>query len=466
MKILFAASEIFPYAKSGGLGDVAQALPYALNKHLDIVRVMPLYGFINKSLLQKNDLSFSVELGENSHDISIFTDEYNGVHTYFIDSCVFSENEDFYTTKSGGYSNENPSFGLFCRAIVELAKELHVDIVHLNDWHTALAALWIKEQELNIKTVFTIHNLAYQGIFEKEILKQLGIDEKYFTMQGLEFYDKVSFIKAGIAFSDLVTTVSPQYSKEILTEQYGCGLHSFLSCHSKKLSGILNGIDYELFDPKTDTALESVFDSNKIELKNVNKKALLSELNLEDSNRATFVMVSRLVEQKGFGLLIDSLDKILSKELNLVILADGAGTYKHKLENIAEMYENFYLHLGYDEDFSHRIYAGADFLLMPSLFEPCGLNQMIAMRYGAVPIVHAVGGLLDTVHEDDKECCGEGIVFSELSKEVFISAIDRALDTYKDTKKMKNIIRFNMSCDFSFDKSALLYSKLYNRLLT
>ncbi len=463
MKILFAASEIFPYAKTGGLGDVAQALPHALSKHVDIVRVMPLYGFLNRSLLQKEKPGFSVSLGNNTYDINLYSDIYKGVRTFFIDSPIFSEHEDFYTSKSGAYSNDNPNFGIFCAAIVELAKELHVDIVHLNDWHTALAALWIKEQVPYIKTVFTIHNLAYQGVFAKDTLEKLGIDEKHFTMDALEFYDKVNFIKAGFAYSDSVTTVSKQYAKEILSEKYGCGLHSFLKCHSEKLSGILNGIDYELFDPKSDKTIKSKFDAENIELKNINKKALLKELDLESSDKPTFVMIGRLVEQKGFGLLIDSLDEILAKELNLVVLSEGGGSFQHRLEHFAKKYNNFYLDFSYNEDFSHRIYAGADFLLMPSIFEPCGLNQMIAMRYGTIPVVHGVGGLKDSVHEDNKSC-GQGIVFIDESKKALVDAVNRALELNKDAKKMEDIIRFNMKCDFSFENSALLYSKLYNRL--
>ncbi|WP_373070988.1 glycogen synthase [Sulfurimonas sp.] len=464
MKILFAASEIFPYAKSGGLGDVAQALPRSLSKYADIIRVMPLYGFLDKTSFKKEDLFFELKLGQNTYNITIYSDIHKDITTYFIDSDIFSRNKEFYTTKSGSYSNDNPNFGVFSAAIVELAKHVKADLLHLNDWHCALAALFIKEKAPHIKTVFTIHNLAYQGIFDKNVLEQLGIDGSYFNMDDLEFYDKVSFIKAGIAYSDAVTTVSEQYAKEILTEQFGCGLHSFLSHHSKKLSGILNGIDYDIFNPKTDNAIESRFDENSIELKNANKQALLSKLEFKDTQIPTFVMVSRLVEQKGFGLLLDSLDDILNKKLNLIILAEGEGVFKHKLEHFAEKYDNFHLNFGYDEDFSHKVYASGDFLLMPSLFEPCGLNQMIAMRYGTIPIVNSVGGLKDTVHEDNKSCA-QGIVFTEPTKDSLICAVEKALKLYLDKTKMANTISFNMGCNFSFEKSALLYSKLYKKVL-
>ena len=458
MKILYAASEIFPYAKTGGLADVAYALPRSLAKHIDIVSVMPLYGFMDR-LSFKSEISFTITFADAIHDISIFKDDNNSVITYFVDTPLFSDNN------SGSYANNNPSFGLFCMAIVKLAQKLDVDIVHLNDWHTALSALWMKEYAPKIKTIFTIHSLAYQGLFDASMLEYFGIDKKYFTMDGIEFYNQMSFIKAGIAFSNIITTVSPQYAKEIMSERFGCGLHSFLKQHSNKLSGILNGIDTEFFNPQTDKALVENFNSNNIDSKYLNKIALIKEIELKDSAKPLFIMVSRLVEQKGFDLLIESMDEILEKNLNLIILIDGINIYKSKLEFIAKKYDNLHLVLGYEEGKSHRIYSAGDFLLMPSLFEPCGLSQMIAMRYGAIPIVHGVGGLLDTVHEN-KDKCGKGIVFLKPNKKEFLSAIERALELNKNSNMMHKIIRFNMKCDFSFEKGAESYIELYKELLS
>ncbi|QOY51799.1 glycogen synthase [Candidatus Sulfurimonas baltica] len=464
MKILFAASEIFPFAKTGGLADVAQALPHSLSKHIDIVCVMPLYGFMEKSLLQKSELSFRVTIGDNTHFLTLYTSSYKGVKTYFIQTPLLSDTEDLYSSSSGSYANNNPNFGIFCAAIVKLAKELHVDIVHLNDWHTALAALWIKESAPEIKTVFTIHNLAYQGLFDASMLKYFGIDTKYFTIDGLEFYDKLSFIKAGIAYSDIITTVSPQYAKEIMSERFGCGLHTFLQTHKEKIFGILNGIDLELFNPQTDRALTATFSSTNINFKYLNKKGLLKELGIEASDRPLFIMISRLVHQKGFDLLLDSLSEILKRELNLVIMVDGQSSYRKKLESESKRHGNLSLQIGYSEDNSHRLYAAGDFLLMPSLYEPCGLSQMIAMRYGAVPVVHGVGGLLDTVHENQQKC-GEGIVFLYPTEEALLDAVERALELGKNTKEMQRVISFNMECDFSFDKSALSYLEHYRELV-
>nr|WP_321267028.1 glycogen/starch synthase [uncultured Sulfurimonas sp.] len=464
MKILFAASEIFPYAKSGGLADVAYALPKALKKHLDIVSVMPLYGFLNIDALKKSKIFFDVKLGSKTHKIDLYTADNRGIKTYFIHSELISNSKDFYSDKSGAYANNNINFGIFCAAIVELAKHLNVDILHLNDWHSAMSALWIKEKNLNIKTLFTIHNLAYQGLFQKEIIEDLGIDKKYFNMDGVEFYNQLSFIKAGIAYSDAITTVSPQYAKDIMSQRFGCGLNTFLKKHSKKVRGILNGIDYELFNPATDSAIASKFSLQNIKAKEINKKALLKELAFEPSQKPLFIMIARLVEQKGFELLLESLEDLLKNDLNFVVVGDGVSSYKHKLEIIAKKHDNFRFIFGYDEDFSHRLYAGADFLVMPSLFEPCGLNQMIAMRYGTIAIVHAVGGLFDSVSEN-KMKCGEGIVFHQHSKDAFLKAILRALKLNKDRKKMKKIIDLNMKCDFSFEKSALSYMKVYKDLL-
>lgn len=465
MKILFAASEIFPYAKTGGLGDVAQALPRTLGKSVDIVCVMPMYGFMNNLSFEKSELNFSITLGGNIHRITLYTASNKGIKTYFISTPQLSGTQNFYSVNSGAYDNDTPNFGIFCAAVAELAKILTVDILHLNDWHTALAALWIKESAPHIKTVFTIHNLAYQGVFDAQMMERFGIDKKYFTMKGIEYYGKVNFMKAGIAYSDAITTVSPQYAKEIMTEMFGCGLHNFLLYHSDRLSGILNGIDCEIFDPSADEALSQTFNPESIDLKYINKQELVKKLALKDTDRPLFIMISRLVEQKGFDLLLENLQLILNMGLNLIVLADGNNMYKSKLEYFAKSNDNFHLSFGYEEQYAHSLYGAGDFLLMPSLYEPCGLNQLIAMRYGVIPVVHGVGGLLDTVHENDEEC-GVGIVFKEYTGKSFIDAVDRALALKKESKKINKMISHNMKCDFSFNNSAKLYVELYKKILS
>ena len=453
MKTLFASSEIFPFAKTGGLADVATALPQALSQEIDIVSVMPLYGFMDKSDFHKENFDFTLTIAGISYLISIYSTQNQNVKTYFIQAPLLSTTQELY-----GNSNNDLRFGIFCRAIVELALHVKVDVLHLNDWHTALVALFIKERSLKIRTVFTIHNLAYQGIFDYSSLGRLGIDAKYFTMDALEFYGNVNFMKAGIAFSDAVTTVSPQYAKEIVTAKFGCGLEGFLSFHSKKLLGVLNGIDTSLFNPQTDKALIANYNTQNIEDKYLNKKALLKELKLKDPRKPLFIMISRLVEQKGFDILLQSLKSMLKKRLNFLLLVDGESHYREPLEKLAQKYENFTLLYGYDEALSHRIYAGGDFLLMPSHFEPCGLNQMIAMRYGTIPVVHGVGGLFDSVHEDDS-VCGQGIVFLKPTKKAFMDAVERALSL---KSKKEEIITFNMQCDFSFKSRTKEIIKIYS----
>ena len=452
MRVLFAASEIFPYAKTGGLADVAYALPLALKKVVEISRVMPLYGFMNRKSYTLYD-NFTVTLRGEHYAVAIYCKEERGIVTYFVHAPYLSETEHLYGDASGDYVDNALRFGIFCMAIVELGIRLNVALIHLNDWHTALVALYVESYALNIKTVFTIHNLAYQGIFEKESLKMLGISRKYFTMETLEFYGKVNFMKAGIAFADAVTTVSPSYAREILTEKFGCGLDGFLKVHDKKITGILNGIDYEMFPPL-----------QKKESKVKTKRLFCERFGFKDLSLPLFVMVSRLVAQKGTELLRDVFKALADEEINLFILGEGEQEYCTFLEEQTEKYNNFAFFQGYDERLSRETYLASDFLLMPSLFEPCGLNQFIAMRQGSIPVVHAVGGLRDSVHEA-QAICGRGITYEGQNSKEFLYAVERASLLYEEKKEMELITAFNLACDFSFDKSAQQYYRIYRGLL-
>ena len=458
MRVLFASSEIFPYAKSGGLADVASSLPKALSKEIDILRVMPFYGSMDESKFDKSSIKYSINLGGISYKIEILSRLDENILTYFIKAPLLSDTQNLYGD-GRAYANNDMRFGIFSKAICSLASSLHVELVHLNDWHCALSAFWLKNSD--IKTIFTIHNLAYQGVFEAQTLDRLGISREHFNFQDLEFWGKCNFMKAGIRYSDAITTVSPTYAKEILTPKFGCGLDGFLNFYKEKISGILNGIDTDFFNPETDKAIFKNYDKDSLKIKEENKKNLLKKIRLKDENLPLFIMISRLVEQKGFGIILDSLDILLKEELNLIILTEGENEYRAPLIEFAKKYKNFELLFGYDEDLSHQLYASGDFLLMPSLFEPCGLNQMIAMRYGTLPIVHSTGGLKDSVHEKAKKC-GNGIVFSKPSKKSFMLAIRRALKL----KNVKEIKKFDMSCDFSFTKSAKKYIELYRKILS
>lgn len=462
MRVLFASSEIYPYAKSGGLADVADALPKALSSLTDMLTVMPLYSFISKKGLTHYK-SFKINLNKIDYKINIYTKSDENIKRYFVEAPLLSTTQNSYCDENGDYKNNDLRFGLFCMTIVELCVILKIDILHLNDWHTALCSLFIKERMLNIKTILTIHNLAYQGIFDKKSLKRLEIDKKYFTMESLEFYGNISFLKAGIVFSDKITTVSPTYAKEILTKEFGCGLEGFLAHHKDKLSGILNGINESVFNPSKDDKIYLSYDKKSIENKYKNKVEFIKKSKLKDQRHPLFVMITRLVEQKGINLVLKSLKRLLDKKINIFILGEGNKEFAKKLEKFSKEHDNFYFYNGYDESLSHCAYAAADFLLMPSKFEPCGLNQMIAMRYGAMPIVHSVGGLKDSVHEQTTKC-GSGIVFNKHSKKEFIAAVERALKLKKDKKKFQSLIKFNMECDFSFKTGALKYFKLYIRV--
>ena len=457
MKVLFASSEVFGYAKSGGLADVAYSLPKSLSKFLDISTLMPVYGFMKKDGIEFV-FSEEISLGGVSYKLDFYKEA--NTTTYFVEAPLLSDTQNLYGDEFGDYINNDLRFGIFCKAIVVLAKRLDVDILHLNDWHSALSSLYLKEIKSKIKTIFTIHNLAYQGIFNKKSLKRLSINKKYFNIDGVEFYEKISFLKSGIAYSDAVTTVSPTYAKEILTKEFGCGLDGFLKHHKDKLYGILNGIDMTMFNPKTDDSLFKKYDFNNLDNKNKNKKHFIKNSSLKNSKLPLFVMVTRLVEQKGIDLVIKSLKKVLSKKINLYVVGEGKPEFVTKLEKFSSKYDNFEFINTYNEELSHKAYAAADFLLMPSRFEPCGLSQMISMTYGTLPIVHEVGGLKDSVEDGI-----DGIVFKNETKKDLILAVDRAIKLKNKTKKFNSMRISGMKKNLSFSSSALKYIEIYKKIL-
>lgn len=469
VKVLFATSEVYPFAKSGGLADVAHSLPRALSTVYDVHVVMPLYQFVDRERFDIVSMGeiLDIMMGGVKYSAELFGCTYEGLEYRFIYSPILCDRESLYGPPESGYEDNALRFGLFSYAMHALLKREKYAVVHLNDWQSALLALLIKEDKtVQTKTLFTIHNLAYQGTFDWTVLKELGIDDACFTMDGVEFYGQVNFMKAGIAYADRVTTVSPTYAKEILTPEFGCGLEGFLKHHRHKLVGIVNGIDTEHFSPLNDKALMVPY--SNLTGKKVNKKVYLSETGLKGINKALFVFIARFTWQKGMDLLIEVLPKLASEECNIAILGEGEAQYHDALKIIANDYPNVHLDFGYNESLSHRMYAAADFLLMPSLFEPCGLNQMIAMHYGAVPVVHHVGGLADTVTKeknfDTNSGHGYGIVFSKPTERAFMYAVRHALALYEDKRYYNKIAKHNMSCDFSWKESAKSYIKLYTEL--
>ncbi len=461
MRVLFASSEIFPYSKSGGLADVAYSLPLELSKICEIINITPMYEFIDKDKFNIVPFSkkFSIIFGGDSYEIELFRCIKKGVDTLFVYNNILCEVNSLY-----GQDNDCLRFGVFSYAISKLTELLGIDIVHLNDWHTALVALVLKKRKSSVKSIFTIHNLAYQGICKKETLESLGIDKSYFNQEALEFYGKVNLLKAGIAYSNNITTVSQTYAKEIQTKEYGCGLDGFLTKYSYKLKGILNGIDTKLFNPENDKVIKENYDIKNIEKKEKNRNFCYEKLDIKDTKKALFVFIGRLVEQKGIFLIMQILKDISKMELEFILLGEGEREYETGLKLLSKRYKNVHYIKGYDEELSHLLYASANFLVMPSLFEPCGLNQMIAARYGTIPIVHSVGGLKDSVFQDTKKCA-MGIKFDKFHEGELLKAIKKALNIFENKKNYEKIVKYNMKCDFSFQKSAKKYFDLYKKIL-
>lgn len=469
-RVLFAASEVYPFAKTGGLADVAHALPRALKNLYDVTVVMPLYRMIDRDKYAITSLgeSFNISMAGVDYPIDLYGCSVEGYEYYFVYSPILCDREFLYGTPESGYKDNGLRFALFSYAITALLKKKRYEIVHLNDWQCALAALLIhKDPTLSPKVIYTIHNLAYQGIFDSALLETIGIERSYFTMGSLEFYGKVNFMKAGIAYADEVTTVSPTYAREILTSEFGWGLEGFLHFHHAKISGIINGIDTEHFSPVKDSALIAPYSDAKG--KKANKSDLLKKLGLKGVTKPLFVFIGRFTGQKGMDILIEALPQIAECECNIALLGEGEERYHATLEVLAKRHKNISLTFGYDESLSHRMYAAADFLLMPSLFEPCGLNQMIAFSYGAVPVVHRVGGLADTVKRCEKyqedSCAGYGLVFNTPSARALLSAVHKACDMYTEKKHFERIVNHNMRCDFSWSESAIAYGSLYEKFI-
>jgi len=470
LRVLFCASEVYPFAKSGGLADVAHSLPRALKDECDIEVVMPLYKFIDKEKfnIQKDSMSFSICLRKETFEVTIHRTIFEGVSYIFIASEPLSNKDYLYGTATEGYSDNSLRFSIFNHAIIELLKMKVYDIAHLNDWQSALVPLLLQEhKELETKTLFTIHNLAYQGLFPYDEYANLGIDSHYFTMDALEFYGQINFLKAAIAYANNITTVSPNYAIEILTPEFGVGLEGFLAYHKHKLSGILNGLDSKHFCASTDELIYKPF--TNLSEKKENKKAYLKESGLRGINKPLFAFIGRLTEQKGMQLLEDALEAFASSNINITLLGEGDAKFSKAFEALATKHKNIYFEAAYNEALSHKIYASADFLLMPSLFEPCGLNQMISMSYGALPIVHKVGGLKDSVKSYKRFSktakSGYGLLFNKANSSAFINAIKEAQKLYEEKRTYNLIAKHNMSVDFSWNKSAKEYLALYKQIL-
>lgn len=474
LKVLFVASEVSPYAKSGGLGDVAGSLPKELKKKgVDIRIVFPKYRTINydrlKNLTYVNSLD--VVLGWRRQGTSIYTID-SEVPTYLLE-------HDYYFGRDGlyGYGDDYERFAFFCKAALEFLTVIKFkpDIIHFNDWQTGPACIYLKDLYKKftfyseMKSLFTIHNLQYQGIFDRSILGSIDLNDGYFVNDKMEFHGSASFIKAGLTYADAISTVSETYSREIQSPEFGYGLDGLLRSRSHQLSGIVNGIDYENNNPKTDRRICYNFDADKLEKKVKNKTELQKRLGLPvREDVPMFAIISRLVDQKGFDLIAAVLDQLMHRDIQIVVLGTGDGRYEHLFKHMAWLHsDKISANTLFDERLAQKIYAASDFFLMPSLFEPCGLGQLFAMRYGTIPIVRKTGGLADTVlHYNYETQMGNGFVFEDYLSSGLMWAINEALHAYYNKPVLEQIIRNAMNSDFSWSKSAEKYIELYEDLRT
>jgi starch synthase len=478
MKILFAASEVAPFAKTGGLADVAGSLPTALaSLGHDVRVVMPRYRQVEQNTFNLKPIaSFSVPLGSWNERGSVFQYAKNkNTMVYFVGKDIFYDRPELYGTAKADYPDNAERFIFFSRAILELCLSIDFkpDILHCNDWQTGLVPLYLDKfyrapmALSHTKTVFTIHNLGYQGIFPHDDLRLTGLEEDVFTPDGIEFWGKINLLKAGLVYSDIITTVSKTYSREIQTSKYGNGLEGVLAKRSKDLYGIVNGIDYRAFDPARDHAIWKTFSASKPEGKLACKRALQKMADLPVSGDLFIGMVTRLADQKGLDILVEALSEIMSLDIQIIILGTGDEKYHSILADEASRYQNrMRVLLQYDEQIAKNIYAGCDLFLMPSRYEPCGLGQMIALRYGTVPLVRKTGGLADTVtNYNQKTGLGNGFLFKEYSAPALVHCLRHAISVYPNKKKWERLMQNGMKQDFSWEHSAQEYVKVYRKAL-
>jgi starch synthase len=475
VNVLFVVSECVPFVKSGGLADVAGALPKQVRKlGTDIRVIMPKYETIpeNYKKEMKKIAQLVVRVGWRRQYCGIEMLEYEGVTYYFVDNEYYFKRHQLY-----GHYDDGERFSYFCRAVLDAlpAIPFRPDIIHCHDWHTGMIPFLLREEYRKnsfyeqIRTVFTIHNLQFQGIFPREILGDLlNLSDRYFTMEHLEFYGNVSFMKGALVASDIITTVSPTYKEEIQTEYYGERLDGLLRVRRHDLIGILNGIDDELYNPKTDPFIAVPYDVKTISRKQMNKRALQQYFGLSIREHVPIIaMVTRLTEQKGMDLVQCVFHEIIAEDVQFILLGTGDKEFERFFYDMAATYpDKVKVYIGFNEELAHKIYAGADLFLMPSKFEPCGLSQMIALRYGTIPIVRETGGLNDTV-QSYNEFTGEGngFSFTNFNAHDMLYTIRRALTFYKEKQVWEKLMKEAMSGDYSWAQSALKYNKVYADLM-
>ncbi len=484
MEIAEVSSEIIPYAKTGGLADVVGTLPLYLEKAGHKISIfMPFYKSVRESGIdiKLSDITFDIPLGDTEYAVTLWKHFHHGsksITTYFIQHDEYYDRDALYGTESGDYQDNAERFIFFSKAVIEAIKRLglSIDIIHCHDWQTALIPVYLKtlfandERFSSIKTVLTIHNLAYQGMFMQEVMKLTGLDMSLFNWKTLEHWGNVNFLKGGIVFADTLTTVSKKYAEEIGTVEFGCGLEDIIKEYENKLYGIINGVDYSEWSPEIDNLIPHKYSVDDLSGKVLCKKQLQKKLKLPQTEVPLLGIISRLAEQKGVDLLIVIMEDLMERDLQLVVLGIGDEKYHQMLQEAVPKYNGkLSVNIMFDNKLAHEIEAGADIFLMPSKYEPCGLNQMFSLRYGAIPVVRETGGLADTIIDANEENLNNGTATGFTMKGYFAAellfAIDRALEMYKSKTKWSTLIKNAMMQDWSWEKSAYQYVELFKSLL-
>lgn len=487
LRILMLSSEVTPFAKTGGLADVAGALPKTLHDMGHDIRViMPRYGGISERKFVLRDVirlkKIPIQMGKDEYSVSAksaFIPD-SKVQVYLLENKTFFGRKDLYVDSKTGkeFPDNAERFLLFCRAVIETMRILHwkPQVIHCNDWQTALVPWLLKHQDTTddffseTSTLLSIHNMAYQGAFPKKVLSKFEPLKNLQTFDDeLMKHDKVNYLKAGLLAADAISTVSPNYAKEILSNQdSAAGLQDELLQRKDDIHGILNGVDYHIWNPKTDPLIECNYDVDSLEQKSNNKKALLQEAKLPyDADTILVGIISRLAEQKGFDIISNVIDEMLKMNLQIVVLGTGDPSYHKFWQDMASKHpKKIAAFLAFDETLAHRIEAASDIFLMPSRFEPSGLNQLYSLRYGTVPVVRKTGGLADTIIDfvENPET-GNGFVFEAYEGKAMLSALQNAVKTYSDTKTWKTIQKRGMQADFSWKAASMNYLELYSDII-
>ncbi len=475
MKILMASSEMAPFARSGGLGDVLETFPAELVKRgHEVSVVLPYYRSIRENpaiKIKRIGVNLTVQVGAKRLNAEVLeTKAPNGTQVFLIKRDEYFDRSGFYGTEDDAYNDNAERFIYFSKAVVELARRVDPapDIIHVHDWQTALIPVFIKERRLPYKTVLTIHNMAYQGSFWGVDFNLTALPGDYFGAGGVEFFGNLNFLKGGIVFADAITTVSERYARDIQTPEFGCGLESVVRENSGKLTGILNGTDYSIWDPATDKLIPKKYSPGSLAGKAKCREALIEEMGFDANPRGpVFAMVTRLAEQKGFDILLPLLDRLLADDVRLVILGEGDRGYERELSIASKKHlGRFVFRREFNDGLAHLIEAGADVTLIPSHFEPCGLSAMYSLRYGTIPIARATGGLHQIIQDyDPTSGTGTGFLFYDYNSEALWDSIGRARKFFNDKDAWEALIQRAMECDFSWSMAAEKYEKLYRWLV-